>query len=48
MLETLTPGGTFLLFAAMCVPYMLTMWRAVPETTGRSLEEIERYWQQSK
>ena len=48
MLETLTPGGTFLLFAAMCVPYMLIMWRAVPETTGRSLEEIERYWQQSK
>ena len=42
------PGGTFLLFAAMCVPYMLIMWRAVPETTGRSLEEIERYWQQSK
>ena len=48
MLETLTPGGTFLLFAAMCVPCMLIMWRAVPETTGRSLEEIERYWQQSK
>ena len=48
MLEPLTPGGAFLLFAAMCVPYMLIMWRAVPETTGRSLEEIERYWQQSK
>lgn len=45
MLETLTPAGTFFLFAAMCFPYILIMWRAVPETTGRSLEEIERYWQ---
>ncbi|WP_290540992.1 sugar porter family MFS transporter [Alistipes sp.] len=44
MLEHLTPAGTFLLFAGMCVPYMLIMWRAVPETTGKSLEEIERYW----
>ncbi|MFQ7387943.1 MAG: sugar porter family MFS transporter, partial [Alistipes sp.] len=41
MLENLTPAGTFFLFAAMCVPYMLIIWRAVPETTGRSLEEIE-------
>lgn len=45
MLENLTPAGTFFLFAAMCVPYMLIIWRAVPETTGRSLEEIEKYWQ---
>lgn len=37
-------SGTFFLFAAMCVPYMLIMWRLVPETTGRSLEEIEEYW----
>lgn len=45
MLETLTPAGTFFLFAAMCIPYILIMRFAVPETTGRSLEEIERYWQ---
>ena len=44
MLENLTPAGTFFLFAAMCVPYIVIMWRAVPETTGRSLEEIEKYW----
>ena len=37
-------SGTFFLFAAMCVPYVLIMWRLVPETTGRSLEEIEEYW----
>lgn len=44
MLVELTPAGTFFLFAAMCVPYIFLMWRYVPETTGRSLEEIERYW----
>ena len=44
MLETLTPAGTFFLFAAMCVPYILIMWKCVPETTGKSLEEIEAYW----
>ncbi len=44
MLETLKPTGTFLLFAVMCVPYILIMWRCVPETAGMSLEDIERYW----
>ena len=44
MLANLTPAGTFLLFAVMCVPYMLIMWRLVPETAGMSLEDIERYW----
>lgn len=44
MLANLTPAGTFLLFACMCVPYILIIWRLVPETTGKSLEEIERYW----
>ena len=44
MLANLTPAGTSFLFAAMCVPYMLLIWKAVPETSGRTLEEIERYW----
>lgn len=44
MLEHLSPAGTFLLFAVMCVPYMLIMWKLVPETAGMSLEDIERYW----
>jgi sugar porter (SP) family MFS transporter len=44
MLEYLSPAGTFLLFAVMCVPYMLIMWKLVPETAGMSLEDIERYW----
>jgi len=44
MLENLTPAGTFFLFAAMCVPYIIIMWKCVPETTGKTLEEIEQYW----
>ena len=48
MLQNLTPAGTFILFAIMCVPYMLIVWKLVPETTGKSLEEIERYWMKNK
>ena len=44
MLETLTPAGTFFLFAFMCIPYLWIMYRHVPNTTGKTLEEIEEYW----
>lgn len=44
MLENLTPAGTFFLFAFMCIPYLLIMYKCVPDTTGKSLEEIEAYW----
>lgn len=48
MLQNLTPAGTFLLFAGMCIPYMLIVWKLIPETAGKSLEEIERYWTDSE
>ena len=44
MLENLTPAGTFFLFAFMCIPYLWIMYKHVPNTTGKSLEEIEQYW----
>jgi MFS transporter, SP family, arabinose:H+ symporter len=44
MLSTFTPAGTFWLFALMCIPYMLIVWKLLPETTGKSLEEIEEMW----
>lgn len=44
MLEILGPAGTFFLFAGMCLPYMWIIWRKVPETAGKSLEDIEREW----
>lgn len=36
---------TFLVFAAVLVPQFYFVWRLMPETKGRSLEEIERSWQ---
>jgi len=44
MLTNLTPAGTFWLFAVMCLPYMWIVWKLLPETTGKSLEDIERMW----
>jgi sugar porter (SP) family MFS transporter len=44
MLETLGPAGTFFLFAGMCLPYMWIIRNKVPETAGKSLEDIEREW----
>lgn len=41
-------AGTFFIFAAMCVPYILIMWKIIPETTGKTLEEIEQYWENRK
>lgn len=34
----------FYVYAAFCVVLVLVVWRFVPETKGRSLEEIERFW----
>lgn len=45
MLENLTPAGTFFLFAFMCLPYLWIMYNKIPDTTGRTLEEIEAFWQ---
>ncbi len=36
--------ATFWLFASLCGVAFLWIWRKVPETKGRSLEEIEQMW----
>ena len=40
--ENLGPSRTFFIFAAILVPQIFVVWRMMPETAGRSLEEIER------
>ena len=42
--DSLGPAGTFALFAVLVAPALLLTWGLIPETKGRSLEEIERSW----
>ena len=44
LMTTLSPAGVFWLFGLMCLPYLYITWKLVPETTGKSLEDIERMW----
>jgi sugar porter (SP) family MFS transporter len=39
-----TAAGVFLLYAVVCLAAFLFVWRSVPETKGRTLEEIEEFW----
>jgi SP family arabinose:H+ symporter-like MFS transporter len=43
-LEKLGPAGTFWLFALLTIPALYLAIFVIPETKGKSLEEIERYW----
>jgi len=38
------PGGTFLIFAGICLLCSLFVWRMLPETKDKTLEEIGRFW----
>jgi SP family arabinose:H+ symporter-like MFS transporter len=38
---------TFYIFAAFLVPQFYFVWKIMPETKGRSLEDIERSWHRS-
>lgn len=43
-LENLKPHGTFWFFAACMVPAIYLAVKVIPETKGKTLEEIEDYW----
>jgi sugar porter (SP) family MFS transporter len=37
-------AGTFLLYACLVAPSVPFVWMMLPETKGKTLEEIERFW----
>lgn len=44
LVETFHRGFPFWLYGAFCVVLLLCVWWLVPETKGKSLEQIERHW----
>lgn len=42
--DHITPEGTFLLFTVVAIISFLYAWRVLPETRGKSLEEIEAFF----
>ncbi|XP_063287633.1 solute carrier family 2, facilitated glucose transporter member 8 [Pelobates fuscus] len=48
LMDYLTSYGTYWLFAGFCVLNVLFTVFCVPETKGKTLEQIERYFQQSQ
>lgn len=48
MLKSAGPAVTFWIFGAMALITFVFTWRVVPETKGKSLEEIESLWTPKK
>src|SRR6266436_3264747 len=44
LVNLFTAAGVFLLYAIISIAAFLFVWRGVPETKGRTLEEIEKFW----
>ena len=44
LVEWMGSAKTFYAYAVMCLFTILFVWRVVPETKGKTLEEIEQWW----
>lgn len=47
-IKSIEPSGTFFLYALLTLPAIWFIWKFVPETKGKTLEQIERYWKNKK
>ncbi|MDA3866687.1 MAG: sugar porter family MFS transporter, partial [Salinivirgaceae bacterium] len=48
MLENISPSGTFWLFGICSIPAIYIGIKVIPETKGKTLEELEHLWVQKK
>ena len=44
MLKNIGAAGTFWVFASFCAIAFITVYKLLPETKGKSLEQIEAEW----
>ena len=44
LVHALGVSGTFAIYAALCVVSFVFIWKMVPETRGKTLEQIQREW----
>lgn len=44
LIDVFHHGFPFFIYGTMCIVLIVFMWRFVPETKGKSLEEIEKMW----
>jgi len=42
--EKFSHGFSYWIYGLMCILAMIFVWKFIPETKGKSLEEIEKYW----
>jgi len=42
--DSVGPSATFFIFAGILVPQIFMVWKLMPETAGKSLEEIESWY----
>ncbi len=45
LVDSIGSAWTFVVYASACLATFLFVWLFVPETKGRTLEEIEQWWQ---
>ena len=44
LVNLFTASGVFLLYATVSMAAFLFVWLRIPETKGKTLEEIEKWW----